>query len=70
MTGLHDLGERRVVPDRVEVGVLIHLAEIGIVVLDRLLEQAEGSLGKLTTLRLVRLRATAFEARAKARAAS
>ena len=37
VTSLHDLGERRVVPDRVEVGVLIHLAEIGIVVLDRLL---------------------------------
>ena len=41
MAGLHDLGERWVVPDRVEVGVVIHLAEIGIVVLDRLLEQFE-----------------------------
>ena len=54
VTSLHDLGERWVVPDRVEVGVLIHLAEIGIVVLDRLPEQLETSLRKLTTLRLVR----------------
>ena len=36
VTGLHDLGERRVVPDRVEVGVLVHLPEIGVAVLDRL----------------------------------
>src|SRR5262249_34576004 len=41
VTGLHDLGERRVVPDRVEVAVLIHLTEIGIVVIDRLPEQLE-----------------------------
>ncbi len=43
MTSLHDLGERRVVSDRVKIGVLIHLCEIGIVVRDRLPEQLETS---------------------------
>jgi hypothetical protein len=37
-----------------EAGIVIHLAEIGIVVLDRLPEQLETSLRELTTLRLIR----------------
>ena len=41
VTCLHLLGERWVLPDRVQVGVLVHLCEIGIVVLDRLREQLE-----------------------------
>ena len=54
VTGLHDLRERRVVPDRVEGGILIHRAEIGIAVLDRFPEQLERSLGELTTPPAVR----------------
>ena len=54
VTGLNDLGECCVVPDRVEARVLVHPSEIGVVVLDCLPEQLERSLRKLTPLRLVR----------------
>ena len=44
MPCLHDLGKRREFSQRVEVGVLLHVPVIGVAVLDRLAEQAEGSL--------------------------
>jgi len=53
VTYSHHLGERWVVPYRVEVRVLVHLSEIGIVVLDRLPDQLQTSLRKLTLLGLV-----------------
>ena len=53
MPCLHDLGKRREFPQRVEVGVLLHVPVIGVAVLDRLAEQAEGSLRQRLTPRLV-----------------
>ncbi len=53
MRRLHDLGERREVSDGIEVGVLLHVTVIGVAVLDRLAEQAEGSLRQRLTPRLV-----------------
>ena len=53
MPRLHDLGKRRKFPDRVEVGVLLHVLVIGVAVLDRLAEQAEGSLRQRLAPRLV-----------------
>ena len=41
---LHDVGKRRKITERVEVGVLLHVVVIGVAVLDRRAEQAEGSL--------------------------
>ena len=58
MPCLHDVGKRREFSQGVEVGVLLHVLVIGVAVLDRLAEQAEGSLGQRLTPRLV-LSATA-----------
>ena len=44
MPCLHDLSKRRKITDGVEVGVLLHVFVVGVAVLDRLAEQAEGSL--------------------------
>ena len=50
MPGLHDLGERGIVADRVELGILVHPAEVGVAALDQALEQAEGSVGQFPAL--------------------
>ena len=47
----HDLGERRKITDGVEVGVFLHVVEVGEAVLDHRLEQVDGSLRTVTTLR-------------------
>ena len=44
MPCLHDLGELREVSARVEIERLLHVFVVGVAVLDRLAEQAEGSL--------------------------
>ena len=44
MPWLHDVGKRREFPQRVKVGILLHVPVIDVAVLDRLAEQAEGSL--------------------------
>ena len=51
---LHDLGKCLLISYRVQIAILIDLAEIGVVVLDCFSEQLERSFRKLTTLRLVR----------------
>ena len=53
MPCLHDLGKRREFSERVEVGVLLHVVVVGVAVLDRRAEQADGSLRTVTTFRLV-----------------
>ena len=46
---LHDLGKRREFPQGIEVGVFLHVVVVGVAVLDRRLEQADGSLRTVTT---------------------
>ena len=49
MPRLHDLGKRRDFSQGVEVGVLLHVFVVGVAVLDRRAEQADGSLRTVTT---------------------
>ena len=49
MPCLHDVGKRRELPKRIEVGVLLHVVVVGVAVLDRRLEQVDGSLRTVTT---------------------
>ena len=49
----HDLGERREVPDRVEVGVFLHVPVVVKAVPNRREEQEDGSFGQITGLRRV-----------------
>ena len=50
---MKDLGECWEFSDRVEVGIFLHVLVLGVAVFDRHAEQADGSLRKLTPLRLV-----------------
>ncbi len=43
MPGLHDLGDRGIVADRVELGILVHPAEVDVAALDQAVEQADGA---------------------------
>ena len=50
MPRLHDLNKRRKITDRVEVGVFLHVVVVGVAVLDRRLEQVDGSLRTVALL--------------------
>ena len=66
---LRGAGERRVVPERVEIGGVVQQGEAQVVVADPFLSKARDRAGQATRLRVVG-RSTAFEATAKARAAA
>ena len=53
MPRLHDLNKRRKITEGVEVGVFLHVVVVGVAVLDRRLEQVNGSLRTVATFCLV-----------------